>query len=256
MRFRAFSRLSFLAITASITLFSCNEKEELTSEALSDYMPMVVGKYITYRIDSLVFTNFGRTTEIHKYQVRHQVDAQILDNQGRPSYRIYRFIRDTAGTLPWQPAGSYFITPLADQIELIEDNLRFIKLHLPLSDGFSWKGNRYMPVDPYGPLYNFSNDDNMEDWDFYYNGQPGPFSYRGINYSNVFTIEETDESFNVPITSPTSYAARSRAVEKYSKTIGLVYREYELWEYQPNPGGSGGPYKTGFGITMWMIDHN
>ena len=24
----------------------------------------------------------------------------------------------------------------------------------------------------------------------------------------------------------------------------------------PNTGGSGGPYKTGFGITMWMIDHN
>ncbi len=31
---------------------------------------------------------------------------------------------------------------------------------------------------------------------------------------------------------------------------------YEMWEYQPNTGGSGGPYKTGFGITMWMIDHN
>jgi len=256
MRFRAFSRLTFLVIAAAITLFSCNEKEELTTEALSDYVPLTVGKYITYRIDSMVFTNFGRSTEIHKYQVKHQVDAQITDNLGRPSYRVYMFTRDSAGTQLWQPTGSYFITPLADQLEVIENNLRFIKLHLPITDGFSWKGNKYLPVDPYGSLYSFSNDDNMEDWDFYYNGQPGSFSYRGINYSNVYSIEETDESFNVPITSPGSYAARSRAVEKYSKSIGLVYREYELWEYQPNPGGSGGPYKTGFGITMWMIDHN
>lgn len=257
MRILAYLRLSLLAFTAAITLFSCNEKTEvITTEALSDYLPLTVGKYITYRIDSLVFTNFGRVTETHKYQVKHQVDAQIVDNMGRTSFRVYRFIRDSAGTQPWVPSGSYFITPLPDQVEVIEDNLRFIKLHLPMSDGFSWKGNRYLPTDAYSPLYNFSNDDNLEDWDFYYDGEPGSFSYRGINYSNVYSIEETNESFNVPITSPGSFATRSRAVEKYAKNIGLVYREYELWEYQPNPGGSGGPYKTGFGITMWMIDHN
>ena len=256
MKILSSPRIIILAFATSL-FFSCNEKDEFTSEALADYMPLVAGKYITYRIDSMVFyTNYGRSTEIHKYQVKHQVDALITDNLGRPAYRVYRFLRDSAGTEPWQPAGTYYITPLGDQIEISEDNLRFIKLHLPIKDGFTWKGNRYLPTDPYGSLYNFSNDDNMEDWDFYYDGQPSSFSYRGINYSNVNSIEEVDESFNVPITSPGSYAARSRSVEKYSKSIGLVYREYELWEYQPNTGGSGGPYKTGFGITMWMIDHN
>jgi hypothetical protein len=256
MRFLANSRLALIAIFATFSLFSCNEKEELTSESLSEYMPLAVGKYITYRLDSMVFTNFGRATEIHKYQEKHQVDAQVTDNQGRPSFRVFRYIRDTAGTLPWQPVGSYFVTPLEDQVELIEDNLRFIKLHLPITDGFSWKGNTYLPTHPYGPLYNFSNDIGIEDWDFYYDGGPASFSYRGNNYSNVYTVEEVDESANVPIVLTTSYAYRSRAVEKYAKGIGLVYREYELWDYQPNTGGAGGPYKTGFGVTMWMIDHN
>ena len=255
MKILSSSRLVMLAFAASL-LFSCNKKEDFTTEAIADYVPLAPGKYITYRIDSMVFTNFGRNTEIHKYQVKHQVDAQITDNLGRPAYRVFRYLRDTAGTQAWQPAGSYFITPLTDQLEISEDNLRFIKLHLPIRDGYSWKGNRYLPTDAYGPLFNFSNDDNMEAWDFYYNGQPGAFSYRGNNYSNVYSVEEVDESFNVPITNTGAYAARSRSVEKYSKTIGLVYRQYELWEYQPNTGGSGGPYKTGFGITMWMIDHN
>jgi len=245
-----------LAIILTAGLFACNKNEQFTTAALSDYMPLATGKYITYRLDSMVFTNFGRSTEIHKYEVKHQVDALITDNLGRPAYRVFRFIRDTTGTQSWQPAGSYFITTLSDQIEVSEDNLRFIKLHLPFRDAFSWKGNKYLPTDPYGSFYNFSNDDNMEDWDFYYNGEPGSFSYRNNNYTDVYSVEEADESFNVPITSPTSYAARSRSVEKYSKNIGLVYREYELWEYQPNTGGSGGPYKTGFGITMWMTSHN
>ena len=255
MRLQSITRLSLLAFIVSI-LFSCNKKEEFITDKISDYIILTPGKYITYRLDSLVFTSFGRIIETHRYQVKVQVDALITDNLGRPSYRVYRYQRDSLGTTAWQPAGTYFITVLSDQAELIEDNLRFIKMHMPIKDGFSWKGNKYLPTDPYGSKYNFSNDDNMGDWDFYYDGASSAFSYRGINYSNVYSIEEANEAFNVPITSPTSYAAKSRSVEKYSKTIGLVYREYELWEYQPNPGGSGGPYYTGFGIKKWMIDHN
>jgi hypothetical protein len=261
MRILSIFRFPLLAI-AAISFYSCNEKEEFTTEKISDYAPLTAGKYITYRLDSMVFTNFGRSTEIHKYQVKHVIDAQIVDNLSRPSYRVYRYLRDSVDATswtpaqPWIPAGSYFITPLSDQLEVIEDNLRFIKMHLPIRNGFSWKGNRYLPTDPYGSKYNFSNDDNMEDWDFYYDGEPTSFSYRNVNFSDVLTVEQVDEAFNVPITTPTAYASNSRSVEKYSKNIGLVYRQYELWEYQPNTGGSGGPYKTGFGITMWMIDHN
>lgn len=262
MRIHSLSRLSLIALI-SLAFFSCNEKEELVSEPLSDYMPLTVGKYITYRMDSTVFTNFGTVTEVHKYQVKHQVDALLSDNQGRPIYRIYRYIRDSAGTQPWQPLNSstYYITPLSDQVESSEDNLRVIKLHLPIKDGFAWKGNKYLPTSTcattsgtYCQLYGFSNDDNMADWDFSYQGSPSPFSYKGVNYTNVITVEKIDEVFNVPITSPNIIAYKSRAVDKYSKGIGLIYQEYTLWEYQPP--GTPSPGTSGFGITMWMIDHN
>lgn len=164
-------------------------------------MPEAVGKYIIYRLDSTVFTQFGRTTEIHKYQVKHQVDALITDNLGRPAYRIFRYIRDSAGTQPWMANGSYSVTLLENLVEVNDDNLRVIKLQLPFKDGFSWKGNRYLPPDPYGALFNFSNDDNMASWDFTYEG-PASFTYSGNTYSTVFTVEQIDESVNVPITSP------------------------------------------------------
>jgi hypothetical protein len=255
MKILSAQRLAITVILAA-AFFSCNKKEDFQTASLSDYMPVVAGKYITYRLDSMVFTNFGRSVEVHKYQVKHQVDALITDNLGRPAYRVFRYIRDTAGIQPWVANGSYFITLLSDQAELSEDNLRFIKLHLPFRNGFTWKGNKFLPTDPYGPLFNFSNDDNMEDWDYIYDGEPSSFSYRGNNYSDVYTVEEANEAFNIPVTSAGSYGTKSRAVEKYARGVGLVYREYLLWEYQPNTGGSGGPYNTGFGITMWMIDHN
>jgi hypothetical protein len=255
MRQLSLCRFSLLAV-AIFTLFSCNKKEVYDTDKLSDYIPLTPGKYITYRLDSMVFRVFGTVTEIHKYQVKHVIDAQIPDNLGRPSYRVFVYIRDSAGLQPWQPSGNtYFITPLEDRVEVVENNLRFIKIHAPVKDGYSWKGNSFLPSvvkGPYDPFFSFNNDDNMYDWDYYYDGNPSSFSYQGFNYTNVQTVEEADESTNVPIILD-AYAYRSRAVEKYSKNIGLVYREYELWDYQTNLTPH---YKTGFGITMWMIDHN
>jgi hypothetical protein len=248
-----------LFIAASLAVFtSCtNEKEEFTTEKLEDYMPLAAGKYITYRLDSMVFTAFGTVTEIHKYQVKHVIDSRITDNLGRPSYRVYVYIRDSVNATSWTPAqpwtnsSTYFITPLADQVEVIENNLRFIKLHLPIKNTFSWNGNRYLPTNPYEPLYNFSNDNSMGDWDFFYDGQATSFSHKGINYTDVQTVEHIDETFNIPV-NPASYASKSRSVERYAKNIGMVYREHELWEYQVTPSR----YYLGFGVTMWMIDHN
>ncbi|MCB0777906.1 MAG: hypothetical protein KDB99_16495, partial [Chitinophagaceae bacterium] len=161
-----------LALVAA-SFFSCNEKEVFTSEAIESYIPLQQGKYIVFRLDSLVFTNFGRTIETHRYQEMHEVDTLITDNLGRPSYRIFVYQRDSLGTTPWAPVSTYFITPLGNQFEKVENNLRFISMHLPLRDGYSWKGNKYLPTNPYGTLYNFSNDDNMGDWDYYYDGDPG-----------------------------------------------------------------------------------
>lgn len=255
MRFVFTLRISLLAMAAFV-FFSCsNKKEEFISEPISDYIPLQPGKYITYRLDSLVFTSFGATTEIHSYLVKHVVDQQITDNLGRPSWRVYTYISDTTGTLPWTPNGTYLVTPLADQTELIEDNLRVIKMHLPIREGFEWKGNTYIPTDPYGASYDFSNDDDMKSWDFTYDIFEPSWSYRNNNYTDVYTVEQQDEAENAPVVNVNNYGYKNRSVEKYSRNIGLIFRQFELWEYQPNPSGSS-PYKTGFGITLWMTDHN
>src|SRR5437868_8319918 len=110
MRLTFTLRNSFLVII-TLALFSCSgKKEELVTEPLSDFMVLQPGKYITYRLDSLVFTNFGKNTEIHKYQMKHEIDAELVDNLGRPSWRVYTYLRDSAGTEFWTPMGSYFIT--------------------------------------------------------------------------------------------------------------------------------------------------
>lgn len=244
--------------------FSCKKKVDIIDntdfqkERLTELtIPLQPGKYITYRVDSMVFTNFGRNTEIHKYQVKHVVDAELTDNLDRPGFRVYRYITDSAAAQPWQPNGSYFITMLDDHVEVIEDNLRVIKLQIPVHDGNKWKGNTYLPNDPYGSSYGFSNDDNMADWEFYFDGGLQPsIAIQGNTYNDVYVVQEDDESD--PVTGPSDYGSVSFSQEIYSKNIGLVYRELTMWEQQPNftPPNIYDPYRIGFGIKMWMVDHN
>ena len=93
-----------LFLFMGILIFSCNKKEDIIDtdyqkERLTELIiPLQKGKYITYRVDSTIFTNFGQNTEIHSYLIKHVVDTAITDNLGRPGYRIFTYLSDTTGT--------------------------------------------------------------------------------------------------------------------------------------------------------------
>lgn len=433
MRFLSITRLTILTVLVSITFFSCKtEKEDFVTDSIQDYMPLNAGKYITYRLDSVVFVGFGRITEIHKYQIKHLIDSKFTDLTGRTTYRVYTFIRDSVNasswtaSQPWINSGTYYITLAEDQIELVEDNLRFIKLHLPIRTNFSWNGNKYLPTDPYLPAgFSFNNDDIIQRWDYTYDNLNDIFTYKQQNLPNVLKIVHIDERFaidtadvvgnkvtipqnsnatyirgnatdtiiisasapgfgdekliiynrsnqyaslnkilippglalnyeyannkwyypnpltvaanavSIPKYALTSYifgtgtdsikinssiidtsqvkkitiynksnydaylsnikippgygrnfqlvsssgqwtyynninvlldkdpytdelppGSSNYSIEKYAKNVGLVYKQILMTEYQPNTGGSGGAFSIGFGLTMWMIDHN
>lgn len=255
MRALSLRLLTVLGLTA--TLLGCTgEKEELQVETAADYVALAPGKYIIYHLDSTVFPQAGRAQETHAYQEKHLVDAQITDNLGRPSYRIYRYIRNEAGTSNWVASGVYLVTPTANALEVIEDNMRVVKLIAPVKEGTSWQGNRYLGSEPYSAQFNFNNDDNMADWKFEISSVGETATFGGKEVPNVITLEQQDETINNPATDPNTYATRTLSTEKYAKGIGMVYQEYVMWEYQPPTGQGTTGYKVGFGVKRSMIDHN
>ncbi|HVK96520.1 MAG TPA: hypothetical protein VM368_01830 [Flavisolibacter sp.] len=249
------AKFTFLLLI-TIALFSCTEElEEFESDQVQDYVQPQVGRSITYRTDSTIFTEFGTKTEVRSYQEKHVVDAQIPDASNRPSYRVLRYTRNLAGTEAWKPSGSYLITVANNTFEVVENNLRFLKLVLPIKKDMTWKGNRYLPSDPYGSIYNFSNDDNIADWEFVYTSLSETVTLNGKTYNNVLTVQSIDESQNFPVTAPQQYGFKNFLQEKYAKGVGLVYQDYIMWEYQPNPSGAN-PFKTGFGVKRTILDRN
>lgn len=253
-----FKKSAYLALT--ILLFiGCNKTTEIFETAsLQEMMPLSKGKFITYRVDSLVFQN--NVPVINRYQFKHSFDSLGVDNLNRPMWIINTFINDSLARGPWIPRGQYTVTVLEKQIEVNENNLRVIKVKLPVKENFTWPGNIYFPDKPYA---SYGTTLSIGLWDFNYTKVSGAERIGTFNLTDVTTITQFDESRGVPVTDRTKYASQERSIEKYAKGIGMVYREHFVWENQPNERTGGTPPTTtynpqyvGFGIRMWMVAKN
>jgi hypothetical protein len=249
--------LSILFLIA-IAVVSCDKQEGTVSTAqLSEYLPLQVGKYIRYRLDSMTFVDFGQRDTTVSYDAKDIVEGEVADNLGRPTFRVVRYLRGVTSTDEddYRANLVYFITPTREAIELQENNLKFLKLMLPVTEGFTWHGNSYLPSTPYFELYQFSNDEDIADWDYTYTNVNQPFSVNDVTFDSTVSVLQVADSSNVPIEFPDGLAYRNYWTETYAKNIGLVYKEVVMWEYQPPNSGNPG-FKSGFGLRLSIMDHN
>ena len=242
--------LCSLLILTALIITGCSKKSEtLTFDSINDFSLQVPGKQVTYKLDSLLYINFGTKDTTISYQVKDSVIDQVTDNLGRAAFRIFRYIRKNA-TDAWQPNNTFMVIPVNNTVEFVENNHRFLKLKQPLRDAFSWKGNTYVDT------YSLNSDVKyMDDWDYIYQDLNQPLVLGPVNLDNTITVSERDETIG-NVADVNSYSERNLSIEKYAKGIGLVYRNFLHREYQPPTPGGGGGYKLGYGVTMTMISHN
>ena len=220
-------------------------------------MPLQTGKYIHYRLDSMLFIDFGQRDTVVSYDAKDIVDGELTDNLGRQTFRIIRYLRDINSTSEddYIAKLTYFVTPTRESVEVLEENLKFQKLRLPVNNGFNWHGNTFLPATPYFEIYQFSNDEDINLWDYTYMNVNEPAIINDNTYDSTVTVQQVADSSNVPIDFPDGLAYRNYWTETYAKNIGLVYKEVVMWEYQPPNSGNPG-FRSGFGLKMSIIDHN
>jgi hypothetical protein len=244
----------FIISLVLITAGGCKKTVGTPSATIqpTDYLQLQVGKYVTYRLDSLQFVNFGSQDTIVSYQAMDVVDTLITDNLGRPSWRVIRYLSDTTGTAPWVPDITYMVTVTKQDVEVVENNLRFIKLVYPVSNGYNWSGNSY--IDVTSDTFNVLT--YMQGWNYTYDSVGLLFNTLGGTVANSLTVIQEPDITNGDFSDPTRFSERDYSTEVYGKGIGLIYKSFLHQEYQPPNGGSNSGSNSGYGLTLNMIDHN
>ena len=236
-----------LALLAA-SLVSCeNKTEDLQITEYKSYFPLVAGKYISYKLDSTVYTRLGTQKEVHTYEIKFENDGFIKDNKGRDLMRIFAYLRKP-GSTNWQPINTFGAQENNNGIEWVENNKRFIKLMSPVREGFTWKGNSYLETGSIDSDVSY-----LADWDYTYAEVGAAKQIGTFNLDNTITVLQKDESIG-NLSDPKVYSEVNKAWEVYAKDIGLVYKYFEHTVFQPtpNPAFEDGSYT----IELTMIDHN
>lgn len=226
------------------------ETETFNTATLNDYYPLQTGKTFLYRLDSTVLASFGSSLVVNSYQAKDSIESTFTDNQGRLSYRIFRLIRDTAGLVPWRFAATYVATPTPQSIEYVDNNLRFIKLHTPVTEGSTWKGHSYIDTKSLNTTVSY-----LDEWVYEYRNLGQRFQIFNTAYDSTVTVFQQDETTPPGPFNPNNYQQRNLGTEVYAKGVGLIYKEFLHWTWQTTPPPA--RYEDGsYGVKLRLLSHN
>ena len=241
-----------ILLLALVLFFAACKKqsEQLQITPISDYAPLTVGKYVTYSLDSLVYINFGATEAHRFYEVKYLTADTLKDLMGRKAFRIIRYIRSLPTGI-FTPDNTFVAVNTGTSFEFTENNLRYLKLTLPIKNDRTWKGNSAIDVTSIGSDLQY-----LANWDYTYSEVDQAKKIGTFNLTSTVTVKEIDESVNLPVVPPgqpnqTNIASKDYSQEIYAKGIGLVQRNFIHFEYQ-----LAFPGYIGYGVKMVMVDHN
>lgn len=243
--------LGLLAVVVTTALIGSCKKDRVVVNAnggdlYQAYMPLTIGKHITYDIDSSIWDDAKCIKYTYKYQHQYLVADTFRDAQRRLSYVINVLSRKSESD-KFVVNDVVYYTPGAEQLEFVEKNIRFMRLINPVQEGKRWNGNSLMPSDDQDYTY-------LKNWNYTYQNVLQPFNNGAMNFENTITVNEVDTILNNPETMPDAYASLLQSKSVYAFQVGLIYRSYAYWIYDPIPGEKN--CRKGVGVTMRAIEYN
>lgn len=243
-----------LAIGSGLFLTSC-EKETSGYEDMTngkEFMPLEIGRYVLYDVDSIIWDDFLRAQIHHHSQQRYDVVDTFRDDANRLSYVINVLSRPSA-QFPFKADNVIHVTPTETSMEYKQRNLTFLKLIFPVSNGVNWNGNAKIPLgDTDYEEY------NNPKWNYNYANLGQSYDPGNNFYANSVTVNQIDDQLNDPDVDSTAYAYKNYSQEVYAYNVGMVYRKRTYWVFQPSAGSEGGGsgYRKGYEVTMKAVDNN
>ena len=201
------SFLIMILLVTGIAVFSCKKKKEAEKPDIGEaYYPATIGRYVIYNVDSTVYNEFTYKPKYSKYQIKEKIEEEYTDSQGRPALKLARYIKKfdsliPYSAMPWVIKDIWQVNITKKNVEVVEENIRFVKLIFPVKDNSTWDGN---------------STNTIGEWQYKYTYTGNKETINNILFENVTLVTQKD--FQTLI-------SRDYYVEKYAKEVGLVYRE-------------------------------
>ncbi len=200
--------------------FSCKKDEAVVLNDVGyDYFPANLGHYVTYACDSIVFPDIGTNSQTYKFKIKEIIDSSFTDNSGRPAIRIARYKKwvqyDTLAVsdTTWHLQDIWWANITNTTAEVVEENVRFVKLAFPVELYKVWDGNAQ---------------NSLGKTDYEYTSIDEPLTLNGISYEKTLNVNQNND-----INNPLFY---KKDDEKYAKGVGMIFKEQKDYTWEQDNG--------------------
>ncbi|HNW69154.1 MAG TPA: hypothetical protein PKI01_02030 [Bacteroidales bacterium] len=194
-------RFLFVIIIIPVFFSSCKKETAEPVEMGYKYFPVNTGHWVIYNVDSISYNDFTGETDSFRYQIKEYVESVFIDNSGRTSQRLERYIRYSE-TADWTIKDVWFETLTASCAERVEENLRMVKLIFPVEESQTWDGNAYNTLGAQ------------------------TYKFQDVHTPAVINNVSLDSTLTVIQKSSTTLISEDFQQEIYSVNIGMVYKKY------------------------------
>jgi hypothetical protein len=158
---------------------------------------------VEYEIYGFEYDDFFTPVKVDTihYFLKEVIDSTFYDAELRPSFKILRYQRAANDTAVYQLSDVWYATKSAQRLEVVEENLRLIKLIFPVRFGAFWNGNAL-------------NTEPEQTYRLGYVNKPEMLS--GMNFSSVVQVVQAYEE---------NLIEKQFQEERYAKGVGLIYKK-------------------------------
>ena len=252
---------SFLfAFAVLVFLTSCGDDpvEQPGAAKSEEYFPLAIGKYVEYRVDSIVFDDApgGNTQTSVTFLLREEIVDYTVSQLGDTVYYIHRSRRADEAS-PWILKDVWTAEYNENNVLRTEENLIFKKMTLPVYKDLTWIATSYISPETSVLI----GTENLEPYEFWESvvltvdgaAQVGTFNFPAGNVMEIIQADSDDDLM------------KRYVHETYARGIGLVARKDSILDSRCIDLGDFGPCidkswsehaNKGYILSQVLIGHN
>ncbi len=123
-----------------LLLAACKKDDPIQLNTYEAYYPTQTNSYNIYNVDSIVYDLLLEDTTVYRFQIKEEIAEPFIDNQGDTALKINRYKRQDS-TFQWSLSDVWSLKKTNQNIQKVEENIRLIKLALPVSLPKIWNAN-------------------------------------------------------------------------------------------------------------------